>query len=282
MSVVPTYLAKKNPHHRDESIDFEEESHTYTITYPLEGGKPTTDYTSVTTWIHTLFKQFDADVIIQKMKASKRWEQNKYFGKTDEEIKTLWDKNRDEAAKQGTKMHYDIECYYNNMEVVNDSIEFNYFKAFEKDRLQTRKMVFDEMHSQMTPYRTEWTVFDEEYMLAGSIDMIYECKDTNTLRIYDWKRCKEIKKHNPYDNAIVPCISHLPDTNFWHYALQLNMYKFILERKYDKKVDELCLVCLHPENKCDSYIKIKVPVLQQEVEDLFKYRKTQIEKSKNI
>ena len=44
-----------------------------------------------------------------------------------------WDKNRDEAAQAGTKMHYDIECYYNNQDVKNDSIEYSWFLRFVKD-----------------------------------------------------------------------------------------------------------------------------------------------------
>ena len=271
----PTYLAKQNPHPRDEQISFEETAHKYTIT--LENGIPLENYISVTTWIHTLFSKFDADAIIVKMRNSNKWNpQNKYYGKTDDEIKKLWNDNRDLAAQQGTQMHFDIECYYNNIYVKNDSIEFNYFRQFEQDRLSAKELVFDESHSKMVPYRTEWVVFDEEYQFAGSIDMVYECPDTGNLRIYDWKRCKEIKKSNPFANATAKCVDHLPDTNFWHYTLQLIMYKYILERKYNKKVEELCLVCLHPENKNGLYIKIKVPILIDEIIDLFAYRKTQI------
>ena len=38
-------------------------------------------------------------------------------------------------------------------------------------------------------------VFDEDVKLAGSIDMIFEREDGD-LEIYDWKRCKEIRKSN--------------------------------------------------------------------------------------
>ena len=65
--------------------------------------------------------------------------------------------------------------------------------------------------------------------------MIFENPD-GSLQIYDWKRCKEISYDSYYGKAaITPCISHLPDTNFWHYSLQLNVYKNILEIKYGKK-----------------------------------------------
>ena len=130
--------------------------------------------------------KLDADKIIDKMMSSWRWEQNKYYGKTKEQIQADWDKNRDEAASAGTKMHYDIECYYNECPNENNSVEYGYFKKFLTD--------FPQLNSR--PYRTEWMVYHEELKLVGSIDMIYEDKD-GKLYIYDWKRSKEIKKTNP-------------------------------------------------------------------------------------
>ena len=131
-------------------------------------------------------------------------------------------------------MHNDIEYYYNKEPVNNESEEFSYFQNFLKD------------FPDLKPYRTEWMIFHEELMLSGSIDMIYENSD-GTLQIYDWKRCKEIEHETNYNKyATTQCISHLPDTNFWHYALQLNVYKAILEQKYGKKITDLYLVCMHP------------------------------------
>ena len=99
--------------------------------------------------------------------------------------------------------------------------------------------------------------------------MIYENPD-GTLDICDWKRCKEIKKHNPWQSAKTTCIEHLPDTNFWHYTLQLNTYKYLLEKNYDKKIKNMYLICLHPSKP--SYIKYTVPYLPQEIEDLMQLR----------
>lgn len=261
------FLKKKHSHERDHYITFEEKSHVYTIDYPLSKNK---NYTSVTTWIHTLFAEFDAKKIIASMRNKKSWPTSKYFGKTDEEIQDEWNINRDHAANLGTKMHFNIECFYNNIPVVDDSIEFTYFQTFETMRLQ------DSIEKTWIPFRTEWTVFDEDYLLAGSIDMIFEDPD-GKLHIFDWKRCKQIQKSNPWQKyAIVDCIEGVPDTNYWHYAIQLNLYRYILEHKYNKKVDGLWLVCLHPENKNKSFIRIKVPILSDDVSKLCTYRKQQV------
>ena len=45
-----------------------------------------------------------------------------------------------------------------------------------------------------------------------------------------------------------------------------------LEEKYDKKVVELYLVCLHPDNKNNNYQRIKVVDLQDDVKELFEER----------
>ena len=249
----PEFLQKKNPHPHDERIQFDEPTHTYTI----DGDS---DYLSVTTFNHALFEKFDADKIIRNMRNSKNWPKSKYYGMTDEEIKAGWDKNRDEAAQAGTKMHYDIECYYNECPNENNSIEYEYFMNFTR--------AFPELKA----YRTEWTVFHKELRLAGSIDMVFENEEGDLL-IYDWKRSREIVKTSTWNKfSPVEAISHLPDTNYWHYCLQLNTYKAILEAKYDKKVVGLYLVCLHPENKNKNFQRIKVVDLQDEVRELFAYR----------
>ena len=145
----PTYLANKNPHPRDKNILFDEGPHIYTI-------KGDSDYMSVTTWNHSHFAHFEPDKIIDKMMASKNWPQSKYYGKTRKEIKKMWSDNGKQASEAGTKMHYDIECFYNNMEVKNDSTEYNYFLRFHKQ------------HTELEPYRTEWMIYDKELKLAGS------------------------------------------------------------------------------------------------------------------
>lgn len=256
-----TLLEKKNPHERDANITFEPIAHKYTI---CGGHHP---YISVTTWIHSHFEPFDADAIITGMMSSPKWSSSHYYGKTREEIKMVWDKNRDEAALEGTNLHYAIECYYNGAIAPASGIAYAYFMNYVKTHAAT-----------FVPYRTEWMVYDEEVRIAGSIDMVYEDPlGDGSLMIYDWKRTKEIKKTDGFNKfSTTECINHLPDTNFWHYALQLNIYKAIIERNYGKKVTTLMLVCLHPNNKNGDYLLFKVPNLQQEVSDLFELRKKQI------
>jgi hypothetical protein len=184
--------------------------------------KGSTNYTSVTTWVKQKFEKFDADKIIDTMMASSKWEQSKYYNQTKQEIKDLWKANGSSAAKEGTDMHKMCEDYYNG-------------KTIDRNTTEKQK-------------------------IAGSIDMVSLNRD-GTLSIYDWKRCKSIEKHNSFNKfSIDPSFSHIPDTNFWHYTLQLNMYKTILENNYGFTVSDMYLVCIHPELHT-TYKKLIVPKL---------------------
>ena len=242
-------LSTTYSHLRDADIQFDESIHIYTV-------KGCSSYTSATTWVGSLFPSFDSDLVITKMMASKKWPQSPYFGKTRRNIKEQWKRGGHQAALAGTAMHDTIEQFYNNREIEIDSLELEFFMDFDKA-----------IGSQLTPYRTEWRVWDSDLRIAGTVDMLFENSD-KTLSLYDWKRCKLIKKDNPWESASVPCIAHLPNSNYWHYALQLNMYKFILEKNYKKKIKEMFLVCLHPNNTNQSFIRLEVPTLESEMKNL--------------
>jgi ATP-dependent exoDNAse (exonuclease V) beta subunit len=272
--MATTYLATQNPHPRDKYLHFDEGPHKYTI-QGIDGVTPETEFTSVTTWIHQHFEHFDAKkVIASMMRNQKKWNDPianaKYYGKTPEEIEEMWASAGQDAATKGTAMHYKIECFYNTPTDTTDATdaEFKYFMNFHNEHVAPPTAT-------LRPYRTEWTVFHEEARIAGSIDMVYEIIDTTDLAIYDWKRCREITKTNRANKfATHPAIEHLPDTNYWHYALQLNLYKYILQTKYDKKITDLYIIVLHPEGQ--NYQRIKLPDLQSEVADLITERITKI------
>ena len=286
--ILHPVLQTLNAHPRDQNIKFFEEGHKYIIKTD-----PNSKYTSVTTWNHSHFPHFDADDIIKKMMSGKNWKEgHKYWGQTPEQIKLLWDTNKNQVSGAGTDMHYNIECFMNNPNLEagynhEDLYKYYYKKRLllDSDLIKTNDDVNESIEwtyflkyiqhtPDFKPYRTEWTIYHEDLKLAGSIDMVYENPD-GTLNIYDWKRAKDITPVNNFNKyAITEAISHLPDSNYWHYALQLNTYKAILEEKYNKIVKDLCLVRLHPD--AEEYHVIKLPNLKIEIQELFKERKNNI------
>ena len=272
MSTDNTVLAKRNVHERDLYIKFHEYGHRYEIT-----NDPGKRYTSVTTLVHSQFPKFNADAIIDKIMKSKSWAPgHKYWGLTANEIKAQWNSSGTAAANSGTNLHEQIETFmndksftvdYTHRELLQEHFIMKKYDNVERGIEWDFFLKFVEDFPDLKPYRTEWTIYDEDVKVAGSIDMVYE-NSNNTLEIYDWKRCKEITKVNGWnETATNKLISHLPSTNFWQYALQLNTYKQILEAKYNKIVTKLCLVRIHPD--ANSYELIEVPFLTKEVTDLF-------------
>lgn len=258
------YLKKKNAHPRDEHIVFDEEPHVYYV-----NGDP--DNVSVTTLVHKYFPKFDADQVISRMMSSKNWPNSKYYGMTAEEIKKQWDQTGNDATTRGTRMHLSIETFYNGVstEQYEDDVEFKMFKQFYEDH----KDLVD-------AYRTEWEVYDEEHKIAGSIDMVFENKDDDTLSIYDWKRSKEIKLKNTFGGRGFDHLDGYHDCNYVHYSLQLNIYKYILEKHYGKKIRDLFLVVMHPN--FEKYQKYECLDLQDVVQKIFTDRRNCLERVKKI
>ena len=95
--------------------------------------------------------------------------------------------------------------------------------------------------------------------------------------IYDWKRSDKIIdknglpiKNNQYGEKALPPIDNLDDSPYYHYALQLSLYKYILEKNYSITVSKLRLGIFHPSyNK--PYV-LEMPYLQNEIDTLFGLR----------
>ena len=281
MSVSPI-LKEKYPHERDSQIKFYARGHKYEIKSDLNS-----KYTSVTKWNHTHFPKFDADAVIQNIFNSKSWgPEHKYWGQSVGKIKEIWRSSGDVAAGAGTSLHERIENFMNDSRINFDYTHKHLYDGYKSDYEEVDSQIEWEYFLQfigdypdLKPYRTEWMIYDEDLKLSGSIDMVYENPD-GTLSIYDWKRSKEILKVNNWNEfALNPLISHMPDTNFWHYALQLNTYKSILERKYGKIVTKLCLVRLHPDIQEQTYELLEVPILTKEISDLFKEREKEVKRT---
>lgn len=255
-------LSFKNKHPRDNQIQFDEPTHVYTVNGSSKG------IISCTKFLHDFFPHFDATAVITKMMSSPKWPQSKYYGMTAAEIKKSWDDNGSSASGAGTAMHLGIEQFlHGHPELISDevkeSLEWRYFMNFWKD-----------VKEDLVPYRSEWEVWSEEYKLAGSIDMIFYRKSDDSYVIYDWKRSKEIKTENSFGTGFGP-VAHLPDANYWHYTLQLNVYRWFLETYYGLKISDMYIVIMHPNNS--NYKRYKLNRMDDEVAGMLQDRKDKLE-----
>ena len=235
----------RNQYWRDKNVSFREADHVYIVDgTPLD---------SVTTFVKNCFPEFNSE-FHAKRKADA-------LGITKEEVLEMWGKKGRESRAQGTIMHEKIESYYLGKPVSTDET-FELFKIF------ANKIT-------LKPYRTEWAVYDWDQKIAGTIDFVdYQ---NGEYIIYDWKRSDKLIaknglpiKNSQYGVKALPPIENLDDSPYYHYALQLSLYKYILEKNYGLTVSRLRLGIFHPSyNK--PYV-LEMPYLQNEIDALFGLR----------
>ena len=189
---------------------------------------------------------------------SPKWSNSPLFQPVSDGIKNRWATDNAKKADLGTDMHEQIEDFFNGRMVeIPDTPEFRLFLEWWRE--------FSEKYPQYQPGRTEWTLYDEDWMVSGSIDFALFGPDGEVI-IVDWKRTQEIKYSNDFTKGFAP-LNHLDDCNYVHYGLQQNGYRYMVETKYDRQVVGMYLVVCHP--KQDHYQMIELPDLQTEIKQIW-------------
>ena len=241
---------------QDLHIRFVELDHTYYW-------KGTEVSRSVTKLLEQYQQPFDALVAISKMKGGRNWEEKqKEFLKPDgtimddAAIADLWKRKGDVACKRGTLMHYTIEQFLNGRMIAQPSPEFEQYLVFEAQHI--RKLGY-------VPYRTELSMYYPLLDVAGQADLLAYHEEKDTFAIYDWKRTEFITYENIFQR-LAPPLSDLDDCKFNKFALQLNLYRHILESECGITIDKLCLGVFHA--KFDAPRPVEIPIWKERIEDL--------------
>jgi hypothetical protein len=121
----------------------------------------------------------------------------------------------------------------------------------------------------LSAYRTEWEIFGEEENLAGSIDFVAKNEEDGSLVLMDWKRSKQLREKfsDAYHKKMNYPLDHMDDCSGQHYRLQLNCYRFLLEKYYGVTISRMLVVCTHPDNGDEAFVH-EVPVMKAETEYL--------------
>lgn len=237
------HLAAKNKHARDACITFVEEGHMYFV----NGVRMSM---SVTALIQTIESDpFNGPLVAARIAGSSRPNPKYSIQHADgtlvpltaPEIVARWDFARD----LGTELHGMIERFLNDLPV---TVAYSDENAFTFG--QFLQWVYPWMaKTGCVPYRTEWTIYDEEAELAGSIDCVMFNPATNKYRILDWKRCETAEpgfKTAYRGRTFLPPLDDIFECKCNHWAVQTNMYAEILERNYGIEVEALGMVVFHP------------------------------------
>lgn len=238
----------------DNRLVFEPSEHTYIYDGTIE-------LRAVSNIISLFFEQFDAVRHAVRMGLNNGVYADYYL--------ELWDRKGCLSREVGTFMHQQINNIINGKRYKNN-YQFKYKAEVENVDIQKEIDFFLSFmrNAAIQPFRTEWAICDREYRIAGTIDCI--CRNGDTYEIYDWKRSSKVVDYsgapilqNDWGHKGYKPINHINDTSFWKYALQQNIYKFILEKNYGIKVSAMKILVLHADY-CKPYL-LDIPTLKEEV-----------------
>lgn len=237
----------QNAHQRDEHLSFDSATHTYYC----HGH----ELRSVTTVVEDYFPKFDADKWAPRIAARENV--------TPEEIKARWERCGRQARELGSEMHDKIERFYLGCDDGDNSDALRLFRLFAEEH-------------HLHPYRTEWRIYDEDLGVAGTLDFLEYTPD-GKFNLWDWKRSSKLVDCNghplsasPYGHTGFYPISSVHDCPYWHYALQLNIYAYLLEKNYDIRVSSMTLGVFHPDYSRPWVLPL--PLMRDHVVSLLRHR----------
>lgn len=182
---------------------FDESKHKYFV-----DGK---ELTGVTTYISKFKNKFDIDLVAENYARK--------HGLNKDELIQKWKQEGEISIKNGTSVHSVFENY-----ILSNKVIFNGITEKEKVAEKFINEIFES--EKLEPVQCEYLIYSTELGLASMIDCIAKNKNGEYF-ILDWKTNKRIEKKS-YGKYMLNPYSKYPDASFYHYSLQLSLYKKML------------------------------------------------------
>lgn len=213
---------------KNQDLQFDEESHTYWLK-----SNPDIEFTSATTFIGKFFETFNAPKIASNLVDS----HPKYQDYTVSELLSEWNK----TATHGTKVHNEVENYVRGELPLTD--------VTEPKAIQGIKWLQNTFNSDRHTLYPEVKLYSKELQLSGTVDLLAYDKKKDIYLIADWKTNKKISRSG-YRGKVGthPATYNVEDCKYNKYALQMSLYRYILESEYGVPVKRQILVHLKPNN----------------------------------
>ena len=158
------------------------------------------------------------------------------------------------TADHGTKVHNEIE------EWIKEGTEPSEIKAINgKNWLESYKLKSNiDVFSEVIIYSTELSI-------AGTVDILAKNNDTGAYELIDWKTSKKIETVS-FGNKMGTheATKHIMDCNFYHYSVQLSLYRYILEEYYNIKINNQLIA--HIRN--DGVNALVAPYMKNEIREM--------------
>lgn len=217
-------------------VSFREFDHSYSSINTDES----INWTSVTSVISEFKEHFDSEKISKKCSKNKN---SKWYGMKPEDIQQAWKAEAERATTLGTWYHNEREKDVLDCDTLTRSgCELKVFQPIEQDGLK----IAPEQKLEAGIY-PEHFIYLKSAAVCGQADRVEVVN--NHIDLYDYKTNKEIKRES-YVNwegmskKMKSPVSHLDDCNYWHYALQLSFYMYMM-LKHNPKLKPGRLVLQH-------------------------------------
>jgi hypothetical protein len=175
-----------------------------------------------------------------------------------DDILKEWDDKKKIGLSHGTDVHENVESYFLKGEIMN--------KRYE----QVVKNIYDLAYKKEA--YNELICFDKKKRVCGTSD--YVCFNKHTFDISDFKTNVKFNFENQYsDKFLLEPVSHLPNSEYFIYALQLSIYAYMIENLTGLRCGFLNIYWLKRQLDTKTIFKAKwlkytVPYLKGEVEDI--------------
>ena len=241
----------------DNFVTLEPISHKYT---DREGGK----YLSVSAFRDRFKKPFDKSIAFSC--AGK----GDYIGMTGEQVLAQWDGYRDKRAGVGTNFHDSLEQF-----------EKTTIIAPENENLRPAILSIASEYASYYRIYQEQVLYNKKYMVAGTCDKLCVTSSHKDapIDITDYKTnakgvlVKDFDKHGkPVHKYFLGPLSHLLESKYSDYALQLSIYAYFLEMQTGRKIGSLRIHFIPTDNPLAHYF-IPVPYMKYEVITMLEWHK---------
>ena len=218
---------------------------------------------SVTKLISTYANEFDSQAIAEKVALKEN--------KTVSEVLEEWNYKNKFACAKGSTCHEYVQTLWSKIPYKTDKFDESkeYYNVIKKIQHQADNF-YDDYKENFEHLADEFVIGSEEYDIASAIDHLFINKLTGGLILVDYKTNTDIYKNDKYAKNMKVPLQNLKDTTLNHYFLQLSIYKFIVEKYTELKIEDMFITWLSETN--ENYEIIEVPYLKEEVEKILENR----------
>lgn len=245
-------------------VTFVESNHTYLI-----DNQPSSSL-SVTKLLKQFKKPFEKEKIAARVAKRDNIPVN--------DLLNRWQSDNLYSTTLGSILHKYIENYYCNKKAKIDIGCEGLTTEHKQKILSNIPLLINQFHnfykdnSNLLCVKSEVVLGDvDDTRVCGMSDMLSYNTDTDSLEILDFKTNKKMQKKSPYGTLMFP-FDDMSEGEINEYTIQLNTYKFFVEKYTNLKISNLKIVWFNVAN--ENYEVFELADIQDKIKKMFELLKT--------